>query len=107
MAETTEMYSQKAAEKLPRTYTRDQLAEILQINPRAVDRLLLAGEIKSFKIGRLRRVSQASLDAFMLKGSDLTEEPNDFMKAGGSNGIKRRAKAAAAKEQEQTKTTEH
>lgn len=106
MAETTEMYSQKAAEKLPRTYTRDQLAEILQINPRAVDRLLLAGEIKSFKIGRLRRVSQAALDAFMLKGSDMTETPNEFMKSGGANGIKRRAKAAA-KEQEQTKAMEH
>lgn len=45
--------------------TRKQIAQKLNISIRTVDRLIIQGQLKSFKIGRSIRVSQDDLDEFI------------------------------------------
>ena len=49
----------------PKAYTIEEVAEILKVNPRTVNRMLERGELKGFKVGRLWRVSQTALEAYM------------------------------------------
>lgn len=48
----------------PRVYTIEEVAEVLKVNPRTVNRLLERGELVGFKVGRLWRVSQEALEAY-------------------------------------------
>jgi len=50
------------------TFTRKEIAKNLTISERSVDRLILTGQLKAYKIGRSVRISQEQLDEF-LKGS--------------------------------------
>jgi excisionase family DNA binding protein len=47
------------------TFTVEQVAEILQINPRTVARMIERGEIRGIRAGRLWRISAAALDAYL------------------------------------------
>lgn len=49
-------------------YTRKEVAKNLNISQRSVDRLILTGQLKAYKIGRSVRISKEQLDDF-LKGS--------------------------------------
>ncbi len=49
----------------PKAYTIEEVAEILKVNPRTVNRMLERGELRGFKVGRLWRVSQEALEAYM------------------------------------------
>ncbi|MGE0542429.1 MAG: helix-turn-helix domain-containing protein [Dehalococcoidia bacterium] len=55
-----------------KAYTIEEVAEVLQVNPRTINRMLDRGELKGFKVGRLWRISQEALDAYM-RG----EQPGD------------------------------
>lgn len=46
---------------------RPQVADRLKLSLRTVDALILGGQIKSFKIGKIRLVSEESLAAFIRK----------------------------------------
>ena len=50
---------------LPRTYTIEQVAEILQVNERVVYNLVHTGELRAIRVGRQFRIPQEVLDAFM------------------------------------------
>ena len=52
----------------PKVYTIEQVAEILQVNPRTVNRLLERGELKGRRVGRLWRIPQEALDAYLRGG---------------------------------------
>lgn len=49
-------------------HTIPQTADALCISPRSVWRLIAAGELKSIRIGRARRVCAISLSQFVAKG---------------------------------------
>lgn len=49
----------------PMVYTPEQAAELLQVSVRKVYDLLRTGELKSVKIGKLRRISTRQLEAFL------------------------------------------
>jgi excisionase family DNA binding protein len=49
----------------PKTYTVDEVADILKVHTRTIYRMLERGEMRGFKVGTAWRVSQESLDAFM------------------------------------------
>lgn len=65
---------------LPRTYTKEQLKEILQVNTNTIQRLIRDGEIQCIRIGRLVRITQAQLDAFLAKGSAVTVQVPQALK---------------------------
>jgi excisionase family DNA binding protein len=46
-------------------FTVATLAEYLQVSDRTVEKLLVAGEIASFTIGRSRRIDPADVDAYL------------------------------------------
>lgn len=49
-------------------HTIPETADALSISARSVWRLIAAGELKSIRIGRARRVCAASLSQFVAKG---------------------------------------
>jgi excisionase family DNA binding protein len=49
----------------PRVYTVEQVADILQLNPRTVYRMLERKELRGVKAGPQWRVPQEALDAFL------------------------------------------
>ena len=49
----------------PRTYTIEEVAKVLQVNQRTVNRLLERGELRGVKVGRLWRIPEAALDAYL------------------------------------------
>jgi excisionase family DNA binding protein len=50
---------------MPKVYTVDQVAEILQVHPRTVYRALEANSLRGFRVGTTWRVTQEALEAFM------------------------------------------
>ena len=49
----------------PRTYTIEQAAKVLQVNQRTVNRLLERGELRGVKVGRLWRIPEEALNAYL------------------------------------------
>jgi acetyl-CoA synthetase len=49
----------------PKVYTIEEVAELLKVNPRTINRMLERGELRGFKVGRLWRVSEEALQAYM------------------------------------------
>ena len=49
----------------PKVYTIEEVAEILKVNPRTINRMLERGEMKGVKVGRLWRISQGALEAYL------------------------------------------
>jgi excisionase family DNA binding protein len=49
----------------PRAYTIEEVAKVLQVNPRTVNRMLERGELRGVKAGRLWRIPQEALDAYL------------------------------------------
>lgn len=56
-----------AAEKV---YTPEDAAKALMVNPETVKRLLRAGKLGGFKIGRLWRIKESDLEEFMKGGGE-------------------------------------
>jgi excisionase family DNA binding protein len=56
-----------------RVFTIDEVAEILKVNPRTVNRLIERGELKAAKVGRVYRITEQALNEF-LNLPDATEE---------------------------------
>lgn len=54
----------------PRTYTPEELAEILQVTKRTVYSYIKAGKIRAIKIGKYWRTSQKALDDFLNTGTE-------------------------------------
>jgi excisionase family DNA binding protein len=46
-------------------YTLDQIADRLQVSRRTVERLIVAGRIRPVRVGRLVRVTDGELDAYL------------------------------------------
>ena len=46
-------------------YTVVRAAELLSVSQRAVERLVASGELKSVRVGRLRRIAASDLHAFV------------------------------------------
>ena len=53
---------------LERIFTPDQVAERLSVSPKTVKDWLRAGKLKGVKAGRLWRVRERDLEAFLDKG---------------------------------------
>lgn len=51
-------------------YTAEQAAELLQVSRRTVYELLRTGELRSVKIGKLRRIPLRALEAFLEQGQE-------------------------------------
>jgi excisionase family DNA binding protein len=54
---------------LPKTYTPEQVAEILQLSKNTIYELIARGEIVAKKIGRVYRIPRASI-SFVFTGLD-------------------------------------
>ncbi len=50
-------------------YTTEQVAELLQIHPLTVLKYIKGGRLKSIKLGRVYRIRESELDAFLQKES--------------------------------------
>lgn len=48
-----------------RSYTRQEVADILRVTTRTVDRLIRVGDLKAFRVGRAVRVPEEALRAFI------------------------------------------
>ena len=46
-------------------FSKQQVAEQLNISTRTIDRLILSGQLKAYKIGRSVRIAQEHLDEFL------------------------------------------
>ncbi len=51
--------------------TIDELCELLMIGRTTAYRLLRSGEIKAFKIGKVRKISKASVELYIRDRSNL------------------------------------
>ena len=49
-------------------YTPEEVAELLRVSPRTVQRWLAQGKLQGVKVGRLWRIPKASLDRFLETG---------------------------------------
>jgi len=49
-------------------YTPEEVAELLRVSPRTVQRWLAQGKLQGVKVGRLWRIPKASLDRFLEAG---------------------------------------
>jgi excisionase family DNA binding protein len=56
----------------PRVYTIEEVAEVLKVHPRTVNRMLERGQLRGVKAGRLWRISQEALEAY-LRGEEREE----------------------------------
>ena len=52
-----------------KTYTLDEVAQILQLTRRTLYSYVKAGQLKAVKIGRSWRVTEAALQEFLSKGT--------------------------------------
>lgn len=53
--------------KLAEAYRRQEVATKLRVSVRTVDDLIMTGELRSFRIGKRRLVSEDALAAFIKK----------------------------------------
>ena len=51
----------------PKAYRMPEVARLLGLSERKIDDLVATGELKSFKVGKSRRVSAEALDLFIKK----------------------------------------
>jgi excisionase family DNA binding protein len=58
-------------EALPRMVTSRELGEMLQVSLHTVSRLVSAGALKSYKIGRLRRFSGQDIIEYLSRSADV------------------------------------
>ncbi len=56
----------------PKTYTIEEVADVLKVNPRTVNRMLERGELRGVKAGRLWRIPEDALNAY-LRGDERPE----------------------------------
>jgi excisionase family DNA binding protein len=59
-------------------YSTEELAAILGVHRRTIQRLILSGELGAIKVGRRLRVTEAQLKAFVQQQAirqDATQEP--------------------------------
>ena len=45
----------------------EQIADLLQLSPKSVRRLIKRGELRAYRVGRQLRVSQEDLRAFLMQ----------------------------------------
>lgn len=50
-----------------KVFRREELAQVLKISQRKCDELILAKEIKSFKVGKRRLISESAVTAYIKK----------------------------------------
>jgi len=65
-------------------FTKQQVAKQLNVSTRTLDRLILSGQLKAYKIGRSVRIAQEQLDEF-LKSSEY--DPFEVGKVSVSTGF--------------------
>lgn len=53
-------------------YTIEEVARMLKLSARTVERFCKDGRLKAFKIGRLWRIPRSSLEQFLRQGSELS-----------------------------------
>jgi excisionase family DNA binding protein len=46
-------------------YTLTEVANLLQVSVRSVQRLIASGRLRAIRVGRLPRISDAELDAYL------------------------------------------
>jgi excisionase family DNA binding protein len=63
--------------------TKKQVAKQLNISTRTIDRLILSGQLKAYKIGRSVRIAQAQLDEFLKVSTFDPLEPGEVTAATG------------------------
>lgn len=51
-------------------YTAQELAAILEVNPRTILRLEQRGELKSHRIGRVKRFRREDIEAYLKKSKE-------------------------------------
>lgn len=56
-----------AAARAPQCVGREGVAQRLNVSQRTADMLILSGQIKSFKVGKKRLVTEQALAAFITK----------------------------------------
>jgi excisionase family DNA binding protein len=49
----------------PKAYTIEEVAAILKVHPRTINRLLERGELRGVKVGRLWRIPEEALTAYL------------------------------------------
>jgi excisionase family DNA binding protein len=54
----------------PALLSVDQAAQYLSCSPRHIERLLASGQLRSVKLGRLRRIPRAALDDLIAQLED-------------------------------------
>lgn len=54
----------------PLVYKPDEAARLMGISERKLDQLIASKEIKSFKVGKSRRISLESIRAFIAKAEE-------------------------------------
>lgn len=54
-----------AEELKPKVYTKEQVADLLQVSLRTVTTLVSEGVIPSLKVGHQRRIPEAALDEYI------------------------------------------
>ncbi|MFA6318487.1 MAG: helix-turn-helix domain-containing protein [Elusimicrobiota bacterium] len=48
-------------------YTVKELAEVLEVNPRTIDRLIERGELNVHRVGRIKRFRRDDIEAYLKK----------------------------------------
>ena len=57
-----------------KVYTLDEVADIMKVTKRTLYNYIKAGTLKAVKMGKYRRVSEESLQAFISTGTPILEE---------------------------------
>lgn len=63
--------------ELPRILTLDQVCHILRVGKVTAYRMIKRGELRAFKIGSDWRIRADVLEAFMLGGEQVLQEPQE------------------------------
>ncbi len=51
-------------------YSTQELAELLAVNPETVRRAAASGELRSVRVGRVRRYSQSAVEAWLSRNAE-------------------------------------
>jgi len=70
---------------LPKFYTPEEVAGILKVNPKTVLRWIREGKLKAVKAGRLWRVREEDLEAFLSPEEEAGGQQGGYGNRRGSN----------------------
>jgi excisionase family DNA binding protein len=68
-------------------YTKKETAEILGVNPKTIERYLLAGKLKGARLGKAWKISEDDIQAFYeAVKKETAKRIKERSKGGGDNG---------------------